>query len=305
MKAGKKVVLFAFLANLSIALVKLFVFLISRSSSMFSEAIHSFVDTGNQIFLLIGISKSQRKEDKSHQFGYSKESFFWAYLVAVQLFTLGGLYSIYKGIQKISHKEPLENIFYVIILIIFSMLAENFSFQKARKVIDSVKGELSYFEYIKKSINPEIIVVFLEDLAAMISLSIALLFVLLYWITKNPIFDGIGSVFIGLILLIAGFIIGGETRSLLIGEAAPEEMQRFIEKVIKSHRGVERLIYVKSMVLGSDSILIAGKVDFNDNLNADEIGEVIDEIENEIRAKHPEIKKIYLEPDTYQSNKKP
>jgi cation diffusion facilitator family transporter len=302
MKAGKKVVIFAFLANLSIALVKLFVFLISRSSSMFSEAIHSFVDTGNQVFLLIGINKSQKKEDKSHQFGYSKESFFWAYLVAVQLFTLGGVYSIYKGIQKIIHKEPLENIFYVIILIFFSILAENFSFQKAKKVIDAVKGELSYYEYIKKSINPEIIVVFLEDLAAMISLTIAFIFILLYLITKNPIYDGIGSVCIGVILLVAGFIIGGETKSLLIGEAAPEDMQRFVEKVIKSHRGVEKLIYVRSMVLGSDSILVAGKVDFKDNLNADEIGGVIDEIENEMRAKYPEIKKIYLEPDTYMEN---
>ncbi len=266
---------------------------------MFSEAIHSFVDTGNQVFLLIGINKSHKKEDKIHQFGYSKENFFWAYLVAIQLFILGGLYSIYKGIQKIINKEPVENIGFVIGIILFSMLAENFSFQKAKKSIDSIKGEFSYFKFIKKSINPELIVVFLEDLAAITSLSIALVFVIIYWITKNPVFDGIGSVIIGSILLVAGFIIGGETKSLLIGEAAPDDMQKFVEKIIESHSGVDRLIYLKSMVLGPDTILFAGKVDFNDELKSEDIGKIIDDIENEIRAKYPEIKKIYIEPDTY------
>ena len=214
MKENKKVVLFALFANLSIALAKLFVYFATRSSSMFSEAIHSIADTGNQILLLVGIKRSLKREDELHPFGYSKERFFWAFVVAIQLFVLGGVYSLYEGVHKITHLHALKHYWLAISLLIFAICAEGISFLKAKKAVDRRRESLSTFSFLKRNYDAEITVVFLEDLAAISGLSIALVAVSLAWITGNPIFDGFGSIFIGVILIIVAYLLGAKMKSL-------------------------------------------------------------------------------------------
>jgi len=299
----KSVVIFAFLANVAIALAKLGVYFITRSSSMLSESVHSFADTGNQILLLVGIKRSQKAEDRIHPFGYSREKFFWAFLVAIQLFGLGGLYSIYEGTEKIIRRHPLSNYPVAIFILLFSMVAEGFSFHKAKRAVDSKRGDLNLLEFLKKSPEPEIIVVFLEDLAAILGLSFAVLFISFSWALKNPLFDGIGSLFIGAILIVVAAFLGSKMKSLIIGEAAPPEVSEYAVKILSSKEGVERVIYLKTMLLGSDSILIAGKVAFRKLLSAEDISRIIDSAEEKIRNRFSEVKRIYIETDIYKPEK--
>ncbi len=302
MKENKKVVIFALFANLAIALSKLFVYFITRSSSMFSEAIHSFADTGNQILLLIGIKRSLKGEDELHPFGYSKEKFFWAFVVAIQLFALGGLYSLYEGIHKITHLHSLKHYWLAVALLIFAIFAEGVSFIKAKRAVDRRRGNTPTFTFLKRNYDAEITVVFLEDLAAITGLSIALVAVILSWITGNPVFDGFGSVFIGIILIIVAYLLGAKMKSLMIGEAAPEEIIAFIKDAFSEFDHVDRVIYFKSMVLGSDSILLAGKVAFKEGTRLEEISSTIDRVEEKVRSRFPQVKRIYVEPDIYKVN---
>lgn len=299
MKENKKVVLFALFANLSIALAKLFVYFATRSSSMFSEAIHSIADTGNQILLLVGIKRSLKKEDELHPFGYSKERFFWAFVVAIQLFVLGGVYSLYEGVHKITHLHALKHYWLAISLLIFAICAEGISFLKAKKAVDRRREALSTFSFLKRNYDAEITVVFLEDLAAISGLSIALVAVSLAWITGNPIFDGFGSIFIGVILIIVAYLLGAKMKSLMIGEAAPENVLSYIKELFSEFECVDRVIYFKSMVLGSDSILLAGKVAFKEGTHLEEISSTIDRVEERVRNRFPEVKRIYIEPDIF------
>lgn len=299
MKENKNVVIFALFANLSIALSKLIVYFITGSSSMLSEAIHSIADTGNQILLLIGIKRSLKKEDRLHPFGYSKEKFFWAFVVAIQLFALGGLYSLYEGFHKITHLHPLKHYWLAIALLLFAMCAEGTSFLKAKKAVDRRRGTLPTFSFLKRNYDAEITVVFLEDLAAITGLSIALLAVVLAWITGNPIFDGFGSIFIGIILIIVAYLLGAKMKSLMIGEAAPDEILSYIKELFSKFKCVDRVIYFKSMVLGSDSVLLAGKVAFKQGTHLEEISSTIDSVEEKLRSRFPQVKRIYVEPDIF------
>ena len=299
MKENKQVVIFALLANLTIALSKFLVYFLTRSSSMLSEAIHSVADTGNQVLLLIGIKRSQRGEDKLHPFGYQKEKFFWAFVVAIQLFALGGLYSLYEGIYKIMHLHQVKNYWMAILLLVFSLFAEGFSFIKAKRAIDKRRGDTGIFYFLKRNYDAELTVVFLEDLAALTGLTLALIAVLLSWLTGNPIFDGFGSISIGVVLVVVAYLLGAKMKSLMIGEAAPEEILKCIKDVFSEFDKVDRIIYFKSMVLGSDSILLAGKVAFKKDCDVEDISKIIDSAEAKLRKKFPQVKRIYIEPDIY------
>lgn len=291
----KAVVFVALGANLLIALSKLLVFFFTGSSSMFSEAIHSFADTGNQILLLLGMKQAKKKADALHQFGYGQEQFFWAFMVAIMLFTLGGIYSIYEGIHRVMHKEPIENAYLAIGLLLFAMVMEGISFLKARKELNKIKGKYGIYEFLEKSFSVELIVVFFEDLAALLGLTIALISVLLSHYTGNPIFDGIGSILIGLLLCLIAFILGREMKSLIIGEAIPKEIENFIKQTFLKKQGVLKIADFKSMVLGENSMLVAMEVVFEKNKTAEEIREIIDACEREIMEKYPQVKNVYVE----------
>ncbi len=297
MKTGsKKVVIFAFLANLSIAAAKFIVSLITHSSALLSEAIHSLADTGNQILLLIGLKRSLKKEDKIHPFGYNREQYFWSFLVAVMLFLLGGLYSLLEGIKKLLHTHKIEEPWIAIGVLIFSFIAEGFSFLKAKKEIDKNRKDGSLLDSLKNCYNSELLVVFFEDSAAITGITIALVSTLLYIFTKNSIFDSIGSILIGLLLIIVSIGLGAKMKSLIVGRAAPSYIVKDIINILESTDGIERVNQVKTMVLGSDSILAAIEVIFEDGLDIDYIDEKIKEIEKRIKSKHSEVKNIYIEP---------
>ncbi len=290
-------VFFALAANLAIALSKLVVYFFTRSASMLSEAIHSAADTGNQILLLVGLKRSAKPEDELHSFGYSREKFFWAFLVAVQLFALGGLYSIIEGIKKILHPHPIENPALAVGLLLFAMAAEGFSFMKARKAILREKGNQPTMSFLKKTTRTELVVVYLEDLAALLGLVFALVAILLAHFTSNPVFDGMGSLLIGLLLVGVAIFLGNEMHSLIVGESAPREVMEFAWKAFESQPGVERVIYLKSMVLGDDYILLVGKLGFSPTATMDTVSRAIDRAEEEIRKKYPEVRKIFMEAD--------
>lgn len=293
---SKSVVIVAFFANLFIAISKFAVFFLTKSSSILSEAIHSVADTGNQILLLVGMAKAEKKADSSHPFGYGKEQFFWAFMVAVFLFSIGGLYSFIEGIEKIRHSHPVENLLIAVGLLIISIILEGISFIKANKEINKLKGNLTVFGYMRKSFRAELVVVFFEDFAALIGLSIALVFILLSYFTGNPVYDGIGSVLIGILLMVIAFLIGREMKSLIIGEAMPEKVKNFIVKTFKNKKGVLEIADFKSMVLGENSMLAALEIVFEKDLNTEEIRKIIDEAEREITKKFPEVKNVYVEP---------
>ncbi len=297
--SSKSVIFTALIANMFIAIIKFIVALITHSSAMLAEAIHSSADTLNQILLLIGIKRGKREPDSLHPFGFSSELYFWSFIVAIILFTAGAAFSIYEGIHKLSHPAPIKNITYAFIVLIFSIAAESMAFYKASKQVNRERGNISVFAYLRKTKKSELIVVFLEDLAAISGLTIALLLIFLQHITGILIFDGIASIVIGLILCAVAIFMGNETRSLLLGESADPKLIKQVTTIFDAEESITHVIYIKSLQLGPEDILLSVKAEFSHRLTAKEISNLINGIEKEIRTKFPDIKKIFIEPDIY------
>lgn len=300
--SSKGVIITALCANAFIAAIKFIVALLTYSSAMLAEAIHSSADTANQIFLLVGMKKSERKPDNLHPFGFSGELYFWSFIVAIILFSAGGVFSIYEGIHKLYHPVPIQNINYAYIVLLFSILAEAIAFFKAFRQINNERRELSIYQYLRITKKSELIVVFLEDLAAISGLTAALVMIFLQQLTGILVFDGIASIIIGLILCVVAVFLGNEIRSLLIGESADPKIMKHIIAIFEEEESVERLLMLKSLQLGPNDILVAAEVEFNHRLNASEISNLINGIEEDIRKKFPDVKKTFIEPDIYKRN---
>jgi len=296
---SKSVILSAMLANLLIAALKTVVAIITGSSAMVAESIHSFADTLNQVFLLVGIKKGEKSPDLLHPFGFSGELYFWSFIVAIILFTAGGVFSIYEGIHKLLHPTPIDNISYAFALLIFSIAAESVAFSKALKKINIERQGYKLLEYLHQTKKSELIVVFLEDLAAISGLTTALVLIFLQHITGILVFDGIASIIIGLILCIVAVFLGNEIRSLLIGESADPRIIKKITALFEEEESINRLIHIKSLQLGPNDVLLAAKVEFNHRLTMVEISGIINGIERDIRDRFPDFKKIIIEPDIY------
>ena len=293
------IILFAFGANLFIAIMKFIVFFITRSSAMLAEAIHSVADTINQILLIIGIARGRKKPNIHHPFGYSGEMYFWSFVVSIILFTVGSMFSIYEGIKKLHHPEEVHNLKFAFMVLIFALLAEGLAFFKALMKVKKEKGKLGFIAYLRASKKSEIIVVFLEDLAALCGLMSALILLTIQAITHNPIYDAIASIVIGIILAIVAIFLGNEIKSLLIGESARPEITQKVSDIVNGNDGVNRVIYIKTLQLGPEDILAAIKAEFDFRLNSVEISNLINGIEQEIRTVMPDIKKIFIEPDIF------
>lgn len=293
------VILFAFIANLVIALFKLVVAFLTLSSAILAEAIHSVVDTLNQVFLLIGIKRGRKEPDAIHPFGFSSEVYFWSFIVAIMLFTLGSFFSIYKGIQKLSNPVEIEHVNHAFLVLIFALIVESIAFYKAFQKINREREHIGIIEFLRNTKKSELIVVFLEDLAAITGLSIALILIFLQQVTGILVFDGIASVCIGLILAVVAFFLGNEIRSLLIGESADIKIIKGITAILNQEESLNSIIYIKSLQFGPDDILLAVKAEFNPLLNVIEISNLINGIESDIRKKYPVVKKIFIEPDIY------
>jgi cation diffusion facilitator family transporter len=296
---GNRAIVAAMLANLGIAITKLIAALFSGSGAMLAEAVHSFADTINQVLLLIGGRRSKKAADEEHPFGYGRARFLYGFLVAIILFTVGGAYSIYEGIHKLQNPEPLEVPWLPIVVILISMVLEGFSFRTARHESLPFKGSGSWISFIRRAKAPELPIVLLEDTAALTGLVFALLGVGLTIITGNPLFDSIGTLLIGALLILVALILGIETKSLLIGEGASPENVATIRDTINANPTVESLIHMKTLYLGPDELMIAAKVAFPKATRLVEIATAIDALEADIRAKIPTARVIYIEPDLF------
>lgn len=295
--SSKTVVLYAMAANVAVAAVKYVVAFMTKSAAMMAEAVHSSADSLNQLLLLIGIKKGRRAPDDKHPFGFAGESYFWSFIVAIILFTLGSVYAIYEGIHKIQNPAPLKNVHYIVIVLVVAFLLESVAFFKALSAVNRERGSSSIFRFLKKTKKSEIVVIFLEDLGAMIGLVVALACVVVQHYTGIEWLDGAASVVIGVILGLIAIFIGAEVKSLLIGEAADKKTIEEITDIISREAGIEQLIHIRSLQLGPDDVLLTVKAEFNHRLNAVEISNIINCMEKEIRDRFSEIKKIFIEPD--------
>jgi len=292
------VILFAFSANLVIFVIKLVVSFVTRSSALLAEAVHSLADTLNQVLLIVGIFRARRKPDDLHPFGFSGELYFWSFIVAILLFSAGAVFSIYEGIHKITNPREMQNVFWAFLVLIAAIIAEGAAFLKALNRIRREKKERRIMEYLKFCKHSELIVVFMEDLAALCGLTMALVFILLQQITGLLILDGIASVLIGALLAVVAFFLARETHSLLIGEAADPRLIRRIASLL-ADPAVRRVIYIKSLQLGPEDILLGIKLEFDPGLKAPDISRFINRQEEKIRSSFPHVKGIFIEPDIF------
>ncbi|MCP2345837.1 cation diffusion facilitator family transporter [Nonomuraea roseoviolacea subsp. carminata] len=284
-------------ANLAIAASKFVAAFFTGSSSMLAEGIHSVADSGNQLLLLIGGKRAQRGQDREHPFGYGRERYFYAFVVAVVLFTIGAVFSLYEGIHKLSSDEGVESPVWAFAVLIFAIIAEGFSFRTAIREAAPLRGNQSWFAFIRRSKSPELPVILLEDLGALLGLLFALFGVSLAVITGNPVWDAIGTIMIGLLLAVIAVILAVETKSLLLGESATPEMERQICDALEAADEVERVIHMRTLHLGPEELLVAAKIAVAHNDTASEVARGIDEAERRIRAAVPIARVIYLEPD--------
>ncbi|MEX2420081.1 MAG: cation diffusion facilitator family transporter [Acidimicrobiia bacterium] len=296
---GTRAILAAMAANAGIAVAKFAAFLVTGSASMLAESVHSVADTSNQGLLLLGGRQARRIADDKHQFGYGRERYFWAFVVALVLFTLGGAYSLYEGVDKVRNPHEVTNLGWAIGVLIFGFILETFSFRTAIVEAKKVKGDRTWWAYIRRSRSPELPVVLLEDAGAMFGLLIALIGVGLAAVTGDPIWDGIATVGIGVLLLVIASFLTVEMRSLLLGEAATTEDIAAITSAVRGSDGVARIIDLRTQHIGPEDLLVAGKVEFDRSLTMSGVADAIDRSEVAIRQAVPYARRIYLEPDLF------
>jgi len=293
---GKKAILAALAANAGIAVAKFAGFLVTGSSSMLAESVHSLADTSNQGLLLLGQKTSRRKATKDHPFGFGRDRYFYSFIVALMLFTLGSAFALYEGIHKVQHPEELSTPIVAVIILVLAIGLETFSFLTAVKESRGLKGDASWWQFIRQSRTPELPVVLLEDTGALFGLVFALIGVGLSVVTGDPIWDGIGTIMIGALLGVIAIILIIEMKSLLIGEGATErELATIIEKL--SGGDVERVIHIRTQYLGPDELLVAAKLALTSGLDIARVARAIDEAEVRVRVAVPAARLIYLEPD--------
>ena len=294
---SKRTVLVALAANLAIALAKLAAGLISGSSSMLAEAAHSVADSGNQVLLLVGGRRARRVATAEHPFGYGRDRYFYAFVVALVLFTLGSLFSLYEGIHKLrDHEATLERPQVAIVILLVALGLESFSLRTAVVESNEVRGDSGWFQFIRRAKAPELPVVLLEDTAALVGLVFALAGVGLSWLTGDTVWDGIATVLIGLLLGVIAVILIVETKSLLIGEgAAPQTVDRIVAALVGP--GVDRVIHLRTQYLGPDELLVAAKIAIPRTTVMERVASAIDDAERRVRQAVPEARLIYLEPD--------
>ncbi|MFL6116854.1 MAG: cation diffusion facilitator family transporter [Catenulispora sp.] len=305
-EGGTRAIIAALAANLGIAVTKFVAWLLTGSSSMLAEAIHSVADSGNQLLLLLGGKQAQKKATPEHPFGYGRERYIYAFIVSIVLFTVGGLFALYEAYHKIQHPEPITEWQWVPVAVLFVAIAlESYSFMTAIRESNRTRGKTSWVNFVRRAKAPELPVVLLEDTGALIGLVFALFGVVLTLITGNGVWDGIGTAAIGLLLVAIAVILATETKSLLIGEGAtPEDLQK-IEKAILAGAGIERIIHMKTLYLGPEELLVAAKIAVPRTEQAQDLARHIDETEVRIRTALPVARVIYIEPDIYHPGRRP
>lgn len=298
--SGTRAIIAALAANLGIATTKFIAFALTGSSSMLAESIHSVADSGNQALLLLGGKRARREATPEHPFGFGRERYIYAFIVSIVLFSIGGLFALYEGYHKLIHPEAITEWQWVPLVVLFIAIGlEGYSFRTAIHESNKLRGTSSWVQFIRRSRVPELPVVLLEDFAALIGLVFALFGVSLTLLTGNGIFDGLGTVLIGALLVCVAIVLAIETKSLLIGESATLEHLGRIEAALVDGDEIERIIHMKTMHLGPEELLVAAKVGVPRAASAADVANAIDAAERRIRAAVPIARVIYIEPDIY------
>ncbi len=295
--SSNKAIVAALLANLGIAVTKFVAFLFSGATSMLAESVHSLADSGNQILLIVGGRRAQREATPEHPFGYGRQRYVYAFVVAIILFSVGGVFALYEGFHKISHPEPIDKPWLPLSVLIASLILEGLSLRTAIKEAKLVKGSQSWTEFIRHAKAPELPVVLLEDIAAGVGLALALGGVGLTLLTGNGVWDGVGTVAIGVLLVVVAIILGYETSSLLVGEGATDKDAAAIRKALEG--SCSRVIHMKTLYLGPDELMVAAKIAVKHDDSAEAVARAIDDAEKRIREAVPVARVIYLEPDVF------
>ena len=297
---GTKAIVAALLANVGIAITKFIAFLLTGSSSMLAESIHSVADSGNQGLLLLGGKRAKRVATPQHPFGYGRERYIYAFIVSIVLFSVGGLFALYEAYHKWSHPKGITEWQWVpIAVLVAAIIMETFSFRTAIVESNRIRGNQSWVHFVRRAKAPELPVVLLEDLGALVGLVFALFGVTMTLITGNGEWDAIGTAMIGVLLVAIAVILAIETKSLLLGEGAEAHDVAAIEKAVTDGPEVERIIHMKTLYLGPEELMVAAKIGVPACDNAEELARGINAVEARIRAAVPAARVIYLEPDIY------
>jgi len=296
-EGGTKAVIAALIANTGIAISKFVAFAITGSTSMLSEAIHSVADSLNQVLLLIGGKRSRRVPDEQYQFGYGRLRYVYGFLVAIVLFMIGGIYSLYEGWHKWSHPEPVTDYWVAIGVLSIAILLEMFSFQTAIIETNKVRGNRSFAKFVKDARQPELPVILLEDFGALIGLVFALVGVSAAVITGDGKWDGLGAMAIGSLLIVISMILVREMSGMLVGESALPEEYDAVRVALESAPIVERVIHLRTLHVGPDALLVAAKIGITPTQSAQDIVQGIDEAERLLRIAVPSAQYVFLEPD--------
>ncbi len=298
--AGKensiKAILYALCANFGIAVAKGIAAFITQSGSMLAETIHSLADCTNQLLLLFGMKKSQHPPDDAHPLGYGKVVYFWSFIVAMLLFTIGGLFSIYEGVHKLSSHEPIQKAWLALLILGISIILELGSLFGALREIKHVRREKAFSKWLKTTRSSELLVILGEDIAAVLGLILAFIFVLLADLFNQPFFDALGSICIGVVLLIVSVFLIIRMKSLLIGKSADPDIRNLIERELETDDNIQKVFNVLTLQIGP-YIMLAAKIKLKSGIDVEKACNTINRLEKELKETFPEIKWSFVEPD--------
>ncbi|MCJ7774528.1 MAG: cation diffusion facilitator family transporter [Desulfobacterales bacterium] len=291
-----KAILYAFFANLGIAIAKTIAAIVTGSSSMLAESIHSYADTGNQLLLLFGMHRAKRPPDMEHPLGYGKVTYFWSFMVAILLFSVGGVFSLFEGWRKLNQPEPLKYVWVALIVLGFSIVLEGLSMAGCLREVNKVRRKRSLWQWVNQSRGSELLVVFGEDLAALLGLTIAFCFLVVANLTGDSRFDAYGSMSIGVLLIVIAVFLSIRIKSLLIGRSADPELTAAIKNQIADDVDIKEVFNIITMQMGSQ-IMLAAKIRMRDDLTVSEASRKINKLEERLKEQFPEIGWCFIEPD--------
>lgn len=289
-------IFFALGANFAIFVAKLAAALYTGSGAMMAEAIHSLADSGNQLLLILGLRRAKRPPSDKHPLGYGKTIYFWSFIVALILFSMGGMFSVYEGIHKLNHPEPLAAPWLAITVLLFSIIAESISLWGCLREVDKIRGNHNLFTWFRESRQSELLVVFGEDIAALLGLAFAMVAVGLTMLTGNPFFDALGSIVIGILLIIIALMIGIQVKRLLIGQGVDPATKQAITSFLLEQEEIKRVLNLITLQLGSD-VMVAVKAEMQDFQNQREMIEAINRCEKRLKKSFPQVIWSFFEPD--------
>ncbi|MDO9257019.1 MAG: cation diffusion facilitator family transporter [Bacteroidales bacterium] len=299
---SNKAIIFALAGNMLIAIIKYIVAFVTGSAAMLAESIHSTADSFNQVLLLIGHKRAKKLPSEMHSLGYANEVFFWSLMVAVLLFFVGALFSIYEGVHKLMHPEDIKNVYWIFAVLVSSIAIEAKSFQVAFGEFRKTT-KLPFIKAIRASTQVSLVVVVLEDSAAMAGLIIVLISTLMAWLV-NPIFDALGSITVGILLLAVSILLIAEVKNLIVGESMPRERRLLMRNIIHTYKKIGHINRVQSMVMGDSKYLVLLSVDINDEMKGSEVEDMIEQLKLDLKKGIPEIGTIYIEAQDSERNRK-